>query len=349
MSSEGFSNVGTPRPVLLTGDRPTGPLHIGHYVGSLLGRVEMQHTHQSFILVADLQALTDHADQPEKVSNHILEVAFDYLAVGIDPTLSTLVVQSGVPELSELTVYFLNLVTLVQLRQNPTVKAEIQQKGFGERVPAGFLVYPASQAADITAFKATVVPVGEDQLPMLEQTCEIVRKFNRLYAPNAPVLLEPLAIVPRVSRLPGLDGQQKMGKSLGNALFLKDSADVLVQKVMGMYTDPHHLRASDPGQVMGNPVFAYLDAFDPDQQALENLKTHYERGGLGDVTLKRHLIEVLESIFKPIRMRREEFAQHPDEVRRILLEGTHRGREVAAQTLSKVRHAMQLERWHSPA
>jgi len=349
VSSESLAKGAAPRPVSLTGDRPTGPLHIGHYVGSLLNRVEMQHTYQSFVLVADLQALTDHADQPQKVSDHILEVALDYLAVGIDPKLSTVVVQSGVPELSELTVYFLNLVTLAQLRQNPTVKAEIQQKGFGERVPAGFLVYPASQAADITAFGATVVPVGEDQLPMLEQTCEIVRKFNRLYAPDDPVLQEPAAVVPRVSRLPGLDGQQKMGKSLGNALFLKDSAEVLVQKVMGMYTDPQHLRASDPGRVQGNPVFAYLDAFDPDQSALEDLKAHYERGGLGDVTLKRRLIEVLESIFQPIRVRREELAQHPDEVRRILLEGTRRGREVAAQTLSKVRRAMQLERWHSPA
>jgi len=269
-----------------------------------------------------------------------LEVAFDYLAVGIDPSVSTIVVQSGVPELAELTMYYLNLVTLARLQRNPTVKDEMRQKGFDTDVPVGFFVYPVSQAADITAFKAHLVPVGEDQLPMIEQSVEIVRRFNRTYA---PVLVDPTALVSTIARLPGTDGQSKMGKSLANAIFLSDSVDVVAQKVMGMYTDPKHVRADDPGTVEGNPVFSYLDAFDPDAASVEDLKRRYRVGGLGDVTVKRHLIEVLESFLAPIRSRREELRRAPEQIIRILREGTERGRAVAHETLRDVRHAMHLD------
>jgi tryptophanyl-tRNA synthetase len=328
------------KKVILTGDRPTGPLHLGHHVGSLRNRVALQHEHTTYVLIADLQALTDHAEHPERIRENILEVALDYLAVGIDPAVATIVVQSGVPELAELTMYYLNLVSVARLQRNPTVKEEMQQRGFEANVPAGFLVYPVSQAADITAFKAHLVPVGEDQLPMIEQTVEIVRRFNRLYG---PVLIEPEALVPEVARLPGTDGQRKMGKSLGNAIFLSDSPDVVAGKVHGMYTDPGHLRVEDPGTVEGNPVFSYLDAFDPDTATVERLKQRYRAGGLGDVAVKRRLLDVLDGLLAPIRARRTELARDPGHVRRILREGTERGRAVAQRTLREVRKAIGLE------
>jgi tryptophanyl-tRNA synthetase len=274
------------------------------------------------------------------VRRNVLEVALDYLAVGIDPAAATIVVQSGVPELAELTVYYLNLVSVARLGRNPTVKEEMQQKGFGADVPAGFFVYPVSQAADITAFRADVVPVGEDQLPMIEQTVEIVRRINRLYGPT---LVEPTALIAKHARLPGTDGQSKMGKSLGNAIFLSDPPDVISRKVMGMYTDPQHVRADLPGTVEGNPVFSYLDAFDPDQAAVAELKRRYRAGGLGDVAVKRRLIEVLEVFLGPIRARRNELARDPAAVERILREGTARGRGVARHTLGEVRRALHLE------
>lgn len=325
---------------ILTGDRPTGPLHLGHLVGSLQSRVRLQREYDTFVLVADVQALTDNFEDPDKIRTNVFEVALDYLAVGLDPREVTVVVQSLVPEIAELTVLYLNLVTVSHLRQNPTVKAEIVQKGYGESVPAGFFVYPVSQAADITAFGASVVPVGDDQLPMIEQTAEIVRRFGRLYA---PVLTEPRALLSATPRLPGLDGKAKMSKSLGNAIFLKDPADEVARKVRGMYTDPHHLRAEDPGTVEGNPVFAYLDAFDPDREGVLALKEHYRRGGLGDVKVKRHLLEVLEGVLGPIRARREEVARDPEFVREMLRDGTARGREVAAETMRRVREAMRID------
>lgn len=327
--------------VILTGDRPTGPLHLGHYVGSLRERVKLQREHRQFIIIADAQALTDNAENPEKVRKNILEVALDYLAVGIDPTVTTIFIQSLVPELTELTMYYLNLVTVSRLQRNPTVKDEIKQRGFGASIPAGFLAYPVSQAADITAFKADLVPVGEDQLPMIEQTNEIVRSFNRIY--NCFVLVEPKALLSSVPRLPGTDGKGKMSKSLGNVISLSDSADEVRQKVKKMYTDPKHLRVEDPGTVEGNPVFAYLDAFNPDKGALEAMKDHYRRGGLGDGIVKRRLLEVLSAELDPIRARREEFAKDPQAVIQILKEGTEAAREVASQTLSEVRKAMRID------
>ncbi|MBN1206846.1 MAG: tryptophan--tRNA ligase [Myxococcaceae bacterium] len=327
---------------ILTGDRPTGPLHLGHYVGSLKNRVQLQHQYRTFVLVADMQALTDNADNPEKVRQNLTEVVLDYLAVGLDPKVATFCVQSMLPELAELTMYYLNLVTVARLQRNPTVKEEMRQKDFEAQVPAGFLCYPVSQAADITAFKAHLVPVGEDQKPMIEQTVEIVRSFNRLYG---EVLVEPEALVPQIARLPGTDGQSKMGKSLGNAIYLSDSADVVAKKVRGMFTDPKHLRVEDPGTVEGNPVFTYLDAFDPDTEKVQGLKDHYRRGGLGDTVVKRRLAEVLEAFLGPIRKRREDYARDPAEVMRLLKEGTERAREVTSRTLSEVRKAMRLDYW----
>lgn len=331
---------------ILTGDRPTSPLHIGHLVGSLQNRVALQHSYETFVLLADVQAMTDNFADPRKVRQNVYEVMLDYLAVGLDPSAVTFVIQSQIPEIAELTVFFLNLVTVSHLRQNPTVKAEIAQKGFGQSVPAGFFVYPVSQAADITAFGAHLVPVGDDQLPMIEQTREIVRRFNSLYA---PVLTEPKELLSAVPRLMGLDGEAKMSKSLGNAIFLGDSADKVAQKVMGMYTDPHHLRASDQGRVEGNPVFAYLDAFDPDKAALEAMKEHYRRGGLGDVKVKKHLLEVLEGVLAPIRARRAEYAQDRGAVQQLLRQGTARGRAEAAQTMQEARQAMGLDYFSEPA
>ncbi|OTN76549.1 tryptophan-tRNA ligase [Enterococcus sp. 8G7_MSG3316] len=328
---------------ILTGDRPTGKLHLGHYVGSLKKRVEMQADpdNQLFVMVADMQALTDNAKTPEKVSANILEVALDYLAVGIDPAKTTLFIQSQIPQLSELTMYYLNLVSVARVRRNPTVKAEIEQKKFGEGVPSGFFIYPVSQAADITAFKANLVPVGEDQKPMLEQAQEIVHSFNTTYQ---EVLVEPKAVLPPkgMGRLAGIDGNGKMSKSLNNGIYLADSADVLQKKVMSMYTDPNHIHVNDPGQVEGNMVFTYLDVFGTDKEKIAELKDHYRQGGLGDVKIKRYLIDVLEAEFAPIRARRETFAKDPAEVMNLLKLGSQQAEKVAAQTLSEVKKAMGI-------
>lgn len=325
---------------ILTGDRPTGPLHLGHYVGSLRNRIELQHSADQFVMIADAQALTDNAHNPMKVRESVLEVALDYLAVGIDPKISTLFIQSLLPQLPEMTLYFLNLVTWNRLKHNPTVKAEMKQKGFEETGPAGFMIYPVSQAADITAFKAEIIPVGEDQLPMIEQTNEIVRHFNATYKQN--VLVEAKALIPKIARLPGIDGQAKMSKSLGNCIYLKDSADDIAKKVKGMYTDPKHLRVEDPGNVEENPVFIYLDAFDSEKESLEELKAHYARGGLGDSTVKKRLNEVLQAFLQPIRKRREELAKDPHEVMKILLAGSLEAEKIAAATLQEMKKAMCL-------
>ncbi len=325
---------------ILTGDRPTGPLHLGHYVGSLQKRIELQHEYDTFVLIADMQALTDNAENPEMVHRNVLEVALDYLAVGLDPAITSIVVQSLIPEIAELTMYFLNLVTVSRLQRNPTVKEEMRQKGFESHVPAGFLIYPVSQAADISAFQANLVPVGEDQLPMIEQTVEIVRRFNSVYE---PVLIEPRPLASRIARLPGTDGRNKMSKSLGNAIFLSDPPDIVAKKVKMMYTDPGHVHARDPGTVEGNPVFSYLDAFDADPRTIEELKERYRAGGLGDAAVKRRLTEVLETLLAPIREKRARYAQDPAQVMRILHEGTDRGRAVAAVTLAQVRKAMRLD------
>jgi tryptophanyl-tRNA synthetase len=327
--------------IILTGDRPTGPLHLGHYVGSLKNRVLLQKEYQQFVMLADLQGMTDNAENPMKIRTNVLEVALDYLAVGIDPHQTTIFIQSQLPELPELTLYYLNLVTWNRLKHNPTVKQEIVQKGYGESVPAGFMVYPVSQAADITAFKATLVPVGEDQKPMIEQTNEIVRHFNRIY--KTDVLVEAEALIPKLSRLPGTDGKAKMSKSLNNAIFLSDTPDMVTKKVKGMYTDPGHLRVEDPGKVEGNPVFDYLDAFDSDIARVQQLKDHYARGGLGDSIVKKHLIEVLQAFLDPIRTRRAQFAQDPAAVWALLNAGTAHARQTASQTLSAVKKAMCLD------
>lgn len=326
---------------ILTGDRPTGSLHLGHYVGSLKNRIELQKDSEQFVMIADVQALTDNAQNPMKVRENVLEVALDYLAVGIDPNLSTIFIQSLVPAIPEMTLYFLNLVTWNRLQHNPTVKAEMKQKGFEETGPAGFVIYPVNQAADITAFKAELVPVGEDQLPMIEQTNEIVRHFNSTYKTN--VLVEPKALIPKIARLPGTDGQAKMGKSLGNCIYLKDSADEVAKKVKGMYTDPGHLRVEDPGKVEGNPVFTYLDVFDSDVNFLEEMKAHYQRGGLGDSIVKKRLNEVLQAFLEPIRKRREEFAKDPKAVMDILLKGSSVAAEIASHTLQEMKKAMFLD------
>jgi tryptophanyl-tRNA synthetase len=331
----------TKKKIALTGDRPTGKLHLGHYVGSLASRVKLQEDHEQYVMIADAQALTDYSHEPQRVRENILEVALDYLSVGIDPTKTTIFIQSLIPPIAELTMYFLNLVTWNRLKHNPTVKAEIQQKGYGEEVPAGFMIYPISQAADITIVKANVVPVGDDQLPMIEQTVELVRKFNRLY--RTEVLVEPEPILSAVARLPGIDGRAKMGKSLGNAIFLSDSPDEISKKVKGMYTDPNHLRVEDPGKVEGNPVFTYLDAFATDQLKVEELKAHYSRGGLGDSVVKKYLLEVLLSFLEPIRKRRQELAKDPAYVMDVLLKGTDAVNEIAHQTLKEVRQAMGID------
>lgn len=339
--SKASSHATDTRHVILTGDRPTGPLHLGHFVGSLRERIRLQHEHRQFVIIADLQALTDNAGNPEKIRNNILEVALDYLAVGLDPQITTIFIQSLVPELSELTMYYLNLVTVARLQRNPTVKDEIGLRGFGGRIPAGFLCYPVSQAADITAFKADLVPVGSDQLPMIEQTAEIARSFNRIY--NCSVLVEPKYLLSGIPRLPGTDGKGKMSKSLGNAIYLGDSAETVQDKVKKMYTDPGHLHAEDPGTVEGNPVFAYLDAFDPDRPGLDAMKAHYRHGGLGDTAVKRRLLDVLLSELDSIRERRRVFARDPAQVMNILREGSRKARGVAALTLDEVRIAMRLD------
>lgn len=340
--------------IILTGDRPTGRLHIGHYVGSLKRRVELQNSgeyNQVYIMIADAQALTDNFDNPAKVRDNILEVALDYLACGLDPKKSTLFVQSTVTELTEMTFYYMNLVTLSRLERNPTVKAEIQMRGFETSIPVGFVNYPISQAADITAFKATTVPVGEDQLPMIEQTREIVRKFNAIYG---EVLVEPDVLLPSNAacmRLPGTDGKAKMSKSLGNCIYLSDEPEDIRRKVMSMYTDPDHIRITDPGKLEGNTVFTYLDAFCsdehfrrylPEYENLDALKAHYQAGGLGDVKVKKFLNAVLQEELEPIRNRRKEYAENIDYVYEVLKEGSQAARETAARTLAEMKAAMKI-------
>lgn len=329
------------KKVALTGDRPTGPLHLGHYVGSLASRLKLQEDYTQFVMIADMQALTDNYDNPQKVRTNVTEVALDYLAVGIDPKKTTIFIQSMIPQIAELAVIYLNLVTVNRLKRNPTVKTEIKQKGFGEHVPAGFLIYPVHQAADITVVKGQVVPVGEDQIPMIEQTNEVVRSFNRIYGEN--VLQECEALIAPVSRLPGIDGQGKMGKSLGNAIFLSDPADEVVKKVMRMYTDPNHLHVADPGKVEGNVVFTYLDVFDTNKEKVAELKAHYERGGLGDVVLKKYLAEILNNFLDPIRAKRQEYAADKAAVMQMLLDGSEKTQQVAASTMQDVRKAMKLD------
>jgi tryptophanyl-tRNA synthetase len=328
------------KPIILTGDRPTGPLHLGHYVGSLVNRVQLQHQYQQFLIIADSQALTDNFDNPEKVSENIVQVALDYLAVGLDPKSTVFFVQSLVPELYELTVHFLNLVTVARLMRNPTVKSEIVQKQMEESLPAGFLTYPVSQAADILAFRADLVPVGEDQNPMIEQTNEIARRFNHIYKTNCLKEVKPL--IGSVGRLVGIDGKSKMSKSGGNAIYLSDSYDVLKAKVQKMYTDPGHLRVADPGKVEGNVVFEFLDAFDPDKAKVSELKDHYRAGGLGDGVLKQRLLAILEEVIAPIRRQREVYQADMGEVSRLLRAGSDVARERAAVTLGEVRKSMRL-------
>ncbi|WP_052542759.1 tryptophan--tRNA ligase [Lactobacillus sp. OTU4228] len=332
------------KEILLTGDRPTGKLHIGHYIGSLKNRVKLQNSgkYDPYIMIADTQALTDNARNPEKIRNSLIQVALDYLAVGLDPNKSTIYVQSQIPALFELTAYYMDLVTVARLERNPTVKTEIKQKDFKDSIPVGFLNYPVSQAADITAFKATIIPVGDDQEPMLEQTREIVRTFNRVY--NTDILVEPKGYFPPKGqgRLPGLDGNAKMSKSLGNAIYLADDAKTVQKKVMSMYTDPNHIHVEDPGKIEGNTVFTYLDVFDPDKDKVAELKEEYQKGGLGDVKIKRYLNKVLEAELAPIRERREKFAQDEDAVYEMLLEGSKKANKVANKTLQQVRDAIGL-------
>lgn len=346
--------------IILTGDRPTGRLHVGHYVGSLRRRVELQNSgkfDEIYIMIADAQALTDNADNPEKVRENIIEVALDYLSCGIDPSKATIFIQSMVPELTELTFFYSNLVTLARLQRNPTVKTEIELRKFEGSIPVGFLTYPISQAADITAFKANCVPVGEDQKPMIEQTREIVRKFNDVYS---EVLVEPEVLLPdnkACLRLPGTDGKAKMSKSLGNCIYLADTEEDVRKKIMSMYTDPNHLRVEDPGQIEGNTVFYYLDAFSrpehfaeflPEYDNLDELKAHYSRGGLGDVKVKKFLNNVLQSELAPIRERRKEWEKDIPGVFEILRKGSERARAVAANTLKEVKDAMQINYFDDP-
>jgi tryptophan--tRNA ligase len=340
--------------IILTGDRPTGKLHVGHYVGSLRRRVVLQNSGEykrTMVMIADAQALTDNFDNPEKVRQNIIEVALDYLSVGLDPEKSVLFIQSQIPELTELTFFYSDLVTVARLQRNPTVKNEIKLRNFEADIPVGFFTYPISQAADITAFKATTVPVGEDQLPMIEQTREIVRKFNSIYA---PVLVEPEALIPSDAasrRLPGTDGKAKMSKSLGNCIYLSDDADTVAVRIKTMYTDPEHLRVSDPGHLEGNTVFTYLEAFSrpehferylPEYASLDELKAHYTRGGLGDVKVKKFLTAVMQEELEPIRKRRKEYERDIPAVYEILKKGSERAREIAAETLHEVKDAMRI-------
>ena len=324
---------------ILTGDRPTGRLHLGHYVGSLQNRVRLQHEYDTYILIADVQALTDNFEHPEMLRANLFEVAIDYLAVGLDPERVKIVVQSMVPELTELTIYFMNLVTVATLERNPTVKEEIKQRNFARGVPVGFWSYPISQAADITIFKAHLVPVGEDQLPMIEQAREIVRRFNKLYD---RVLIEPRAMLGEVARLPGTDGGAKMSKSLGNCIYLSDPTEQVRKRVMSMFTDPTRIHPTDPGHVEGNPVFTYHDVFNPDKAEVEELKERYRKGTVGDVEVKQRLFAALENFLEPLRERRALYEAKPERVREIVLEGTRRARAVAQETMSEVRTAMKI-------
>lgn len=326
--------------IVLTGDRPTGPLHLGHYVGSLANRLELQEKYKQYVMIADVQALTDNFENPEKIRKNVLEVGLDYLAIGLDPEKTTFFIQSMIPQIAELTMFYLNLVTLSRLERNPTVKTEIKDRNFERSLPAGFLMYPVSQAADITVVNGTLVPVGEDQLPMIEQTNEIVRSFNRIY--KCDVLKEAKALISKVPRLPGTDGR-KMSKSAGNAIALGASADEIKKMVMSMFTDPDHVRVEDPGKIEGNVVFTYLDLFDPNESEVQALKDQYRAGGLGDVKLKRRLIDLLEVFIAPIRERREELAKDPHYVMNVLLNGTEKALQVAEQTMYDVRKAMLLD------
>ena len=343
------------KKVILTGDRPTGKLHIGHYVGSLKKRVELQNSgeYETFIMIADTQALTDNAKNPEKVRNNVLQVALDYLAAGIDPSKTTIFVQSQIPQLPELAMYYANLVSISRLERNPTVKTEIKQKNFGEGVPSGFVFYPISQAADITAFKATHVPVGEDQMPMIELTREISRAFNQTYKTDTDMLvktdtlIEPEAILSKEGverRLPGINGMDaKMSKSLNNGIYLADSFEEMRAKVMKMYTDPEHIRVEDPGKIEGNVVFAYLDVFAEDKEKVAEMKTNYQKGGLGDVAVKKYLIEEMDKILKPIREKRAELEKNPEIIYEILRKGSLKAEKIAAQTLKEVKQAMKID------
>lgn len=326
------------KKIILTGDRPTGKLHLGHYVGSLLNRVLLQDTYTQFVMIADVQALTDNFEHPQKLIENVYEVARDYLSIGLDPQKTTFFIQSQIPEITELTLYYLNLVTLGRLERNPTVKAEIHQKNFEDSIPAGFFCYPVNQAADITIFKADLVPVGHDQIPMVEQTNEIVRKFNRIY--QTTCLKEAKVLLGETPRLIGIDGKSKASKSLGNAIFLSDTPEEIKQKVFAMFTDPTHLRLSDPGHVEGNVVFTYLDAFYKDKDEITALKAHYERGGLGDTTLKNLLNETLQKFLSPIREKRETLKT--EDIQEILSSGTQRARKVAQETMVEVRNAIGL-------
>jgi tryptophanyl-tRNA synthetase len=328
------------RPVILTGDRTTGPLHIGHYAGSLLNRLRFQETHEQFLLLADTQALTDNAHAPDKVRSGVMEVALDYLAVGIDPAKTTICLQSHLPVLAELSMLYLNFVTVARLERNPTIKDEIRGRGFGRDIPAGFLCYPAAQAADITAFKATVVPVGEDQAPLIEQTNEIVRRINT--TAGRAILPEAQAVIPQVGRLPGVDGKAKMSKSGGNAIALSASPDEIAAAVKAMFTDPNHLRVEDPGRVEGNVVFTYLDAFDEDRTALEELKAQYRRGGIGDSRIKRRLEDILQALISPMRERRTQLAKDPAYVLDVIRRGTERARSRTETTKREVVQGLGL-------
>ena len=335
------------KKVILTGDRPTGKLHIGHYVGSLKKRVELQNSgeYETFIMIADTQALTDNAKNPEKVRNNVLQVALDYLAAGIDPSKTTIFVQSQIPQLPELAMYYANLVSISRLERNPTVKTEIKQKNFGGSVPSGFVFYPISQAADITAFKATHVPVGEDQIPMIELTREISRSFNQTY--QTDTLVEPEVILSKEGierRLPGINGMDaKMSKSLNNGIYLADSFEEMRAKVMKMYTDPEHIRVEDPGKIEGNVVFAYLDVFAEDKEKVAEMKAHYQKGGLGDVAVKKYLIEEMDKVLKPIREKRAELEKNPEMIYEILKKGSLKAEKIAAQTLKEVKQAMKID------
>ncbi|WP_257169848.1 tryptophan--tRNA ligase [Bradyrhizobium sp. SRS-191] len=332
------------RPIILTGDRPTGPLHLGHYVGSLRNRVALQSTHQQFLLLADAQALTDHMHDPAKVSRSILEIATDYLAVGIDPDSTTICLQSHLPALADLTLLYANVVTVARLERNPTIKDEIQARGFGRDIPAGFLCYPVAQAADITAFKATIVPVGEDQAPLIEQTNEIVRRINR--QAGADVLPEAQALIPSVGRLPGIDGKAKMSKSQGNTIPLSATEDQIRDAVRRMFTDPLHIRAADPGRIEGNVVFTYLDAFDDDHAVVADLKDRYVSGGLGDSVVKKRLEDVLQAVVAPIRARRAALAHDPGHILEVIRRGTERARAITDTTQRDVRRALGLFTLH---
>ena len=332
------------KKIVLTGDRPTGKLHLGHYVGSLKNRVKMQDSneYEMFVFIADTQALTDNAKNPKKIIDNVLEVAIDNLSVGIDPNKTTYFIQSDVPQLTELNMYYLNLVNLGRLKRNPTIKEEIKQRGFGLSIPVGFLTYPISQAADITAFDANLVPVGEDQIPILEQVCEIVNTFNKTYGET---LVMPEYIVPNTKgarRLPGTDGKQKMSKSAGNCIYLSDDPETVRKKVMSMYTDPNHIKVEDPGKTENHPVFIYLDALCKDRKKYEELKQQYEKGGLGDVTVKKYLIEVIEEILTPIREKRKYYEEHKEEVYKILKQGGEKARKKASQTLKRVKENMGI-------